>query len=218
MRNYWLKIAGGMLLVFVVGYAIHAAVGRAKGAVESSHDITIPLGSVVAFRIDGQELGRLRSITLLRSAERQVDGIRISVRTSDTAAFARLAECRLTVQDPENIDPSSSFLCLPSDSGYTDFGELRVSLRENGTTRTVTSRFLLPDSAIRQIRERREGAVGVDREAIRAQARAHADSVRAAAMDEQAEELKRRADSIRQRRAGQTPTLPVPPGQDTTPA
>lgn len=218
MRNYWLKIAGGMLLVFVVGYAIHAAVGRAKGAVESSHDITIPLGSIVAFRIDGQELGRLRSITILRSDAQQVDGIRISVRTSDTAALTRLSGCRLTVQDPEHIDPSSSFLCLPSDSGYTDFGELRVSLREDGTTRTVTSRFLLPDSAIRKIRERREGAVGLDREAIRAQARAHADSVRAAAMDEEAEELRRKADSIRQRRAGQAPTLPVPPARDTSPA
>ena len=218
MRNYWLKIVGGMLLVFVVGYAVHAAVGRAKGAVETSHDITIPLASVVGFRIGGQELGRLRSITILRSDGQQIDGIRISVRTSDTTAFARLSECRLTVQDPENIDPSSSFLCLPSDSGYTDFGELRVSLRENGTTRTVTSRFLLPDSAIRQIRERREGAVGLDREAIRAQARAHSDSIRAAAMDEEAERLRRKADSIRQRRAGQAPSLPVPPGKDTTPA
>ena len=214
MRGYWLKIIGGMLVVFVVGFGIVSAARKGKAMVHnvaSDEDLTISLGSLIPFRIDGQELGRLRSITLLRTPERKVRGVNLGIRVSDSASMERMKACRVTVRDPEHIDPSSAFMCLSSDSGFAEFGEVRVTLRRDDDSYTHVSPFLLPAATVERMRAGGEAPLRIDRDAIRAEARAIEDSVRASELEREAQEARRRADSLRRARgAVPPPDVPAP--------
>lgn len=210
MRNYWLKIFGGMALIFVVGLGIRRAFSSARSAVHTgSSDISIPLGSLVPFRADGVELGRLRSITLVRSDDRRLEGVNLSIRVTDSSAFDSLKNCKLSVADPEKIDPGSSFICLKSDSGYAAFGEVRVSIRRDGDLFTHVSPFYLPESKVQEIRLRLLEEL-VDEEAIRTKARAMADSTKATDLELEAERLRRQADSLRRGRRDTSPSAATP--------
>jgi hypothetical protein len=217
MRGYWLKIVGGMILVFIVGFGVVTAARKGKSMVhtiDSDEDLTISLGSLIPFRIDGQELGRLRSITLLRTPERKVRGVNLSIRVSDSASMERLKACRVTVRDPEHIDPSSAFVCLSSDSGFAEFGEVRVTLRRDEDSYVHVSPFLLPAATVERIRAGGDSPLHVDRDAIRAEARAIEDSVKASELEREAQEARRRADSLRRARGAgtpkDTPATPLP--------
>lgn len=219
MRGYWLKIIGGMALVFVVGLGVVTAARKGKTMVHnvaSDEELTISLGSLVPFRIDGEDLGRLRSITLLRTPERKVHGVNLSVRTTDSASMERLKTCRISVKDSGRIDPSSVFICLPSDSGYAEFGEVRVTLRRGDNSYTHVSPLLLPEAVVQKIRVHGEQPFNLDLDAIKAEGQAITDSVKATELEREAQEARRRADSLRRARTSvppsEKPATPAPPG------
>lgn len=219
MRKYWGKITLGALLIFVVGYGIISAGRSVKDSIVTSKDITIPLGSFVGFKLDGIRVGSIRQIRIRRSAPKVLAGFDVRVRLSDTAAFERLRECRLSVNDVKNVDERTSFLCLPSDSGYEPFGEVTAYIGDM----TLVQPLLLPAHVVADIRRGGDPtAPGADKaDSIAAEVgkrarvleRQYEDSVTAASLDKRSAQLKARADSIRARQPGAPvpPTAPVPP-------
>jgi hypothetical protein len=212
MGKYWGKIIFGALLIFGVGFGFVTLFRKGKSYVESSKDLTIPLGSFIPFKLDGQKVGTIRSLAILRSAPKELNGFDLRIRLSDSAAFTKLGECNLSVTDPQHFDERTTFFCLASDSGYQSFGEVRMDLREDGNTRTLVRPLLLPETAIREMRRHASDSVSSQftdsiaaevQSRAKVQARAYSDSVRAAELDRQALRMKQKADSLRAK--------PIPP-------
>lgn len=226
MRNYWGKIALGALLIFAVGYALVSAGRRVKSSIGSGKSITIPLGSFVPFKLNDLKVGSIRSLTIRRASPHVLAGFDLRVRLSDSAAFARLEDCRLSVNDANNFDERTSFFCLPSDSGYQAFGQVSATLEGAGDTRVLSLPLLLPDDAVRKFQRQGGPETGpglADSIAaevtgrVRPLSRAYRDSIRAAELDRQSERYKARADSIRARSIQPAPATPATPANPPKP-
>lgn len=230
MRGYWLKIGFGAMLIFAVGFGLISAGKRVKASIESGTDIEIPLGSFIPFKLEGASVGTVRAITIHRSAPNVLSGFDVRLRTSDSATFAKLESCNLSVSDARNLDERTTFLCLPSDSGYQAFGDVTVDYRTEVDNRTLVRSLLLPQDIVGELQQGRGGttahqlADSIAREVrvrIRPLRAVYDDSVEAARLDQRSLTYSRRADSIRQRaesirarsRAGSTsaPVTPVAP-------
>lgn len=228
MRKYWGKITLSALLIFIVGYGIVSAGRRMKDSIHTSKDITIPLGSFIGFKLDGTRVGSIRQIRFRRSEPRVLAGIDVRVRVSDTAAFARLQSCRLSVNDAEHFDERTTFVCLTeADSGYQQFGEVTAYMSDpDREDPTLVLPLLLSDAAIAQFRRGESGGSGGmedlgDSIAAEVHKRARVleqrydDSMEADRLDKRSEQYKARADSIRLRqKSSATPPAPsttVPP-------
>jgi hypothetical protein len=229
MRKYWGKITLSALLIFIVGYGIVSAGRRVKDSIHTSKDITIPLGSFIAFKLDGHRVGSIRQIRFRRSEPRVLAGIDVRVRISDTAAFAKLRNCRLSVNDAERFDERTTFVCLTeADSGYQQFGEVTAYMSDpDREDPTMVLPLLLSDAAIAQFRNDATGGPGEMRldlgDSIAAEVHKRArvleqryeDSMEADRLDKRSEQYKARADSIRLRqKSSGTPPAPsttVPP-------
>lgn len=226
MRKYWTKIILGALLIFGVGFGVVSAARGVKDKIVSSKDIEIPLGSFIGFNLGGTRLGSVRSLTILRSAPKMITGFEVRARLSDSSGFARLENCHVSVNDVKNIDERSHFICLPSDSGYVPFGELRAELRTQGGMRTVVLPLLLPPSAVADIQNHAatsglpvsDSAAAALESMVKTESQEYRDSVRAAELDtraakanETAVRYKERADSIRAHRAAPAVPAPVAP-------
>jgi len=220
MGKYWLKIALGAAVIFGIGFAFVSAGRHLRSVIVSNHDLTIPLGGFIPFKLDGMQVGTLRSLVVHRSSPKGITGFDVSTRLTDTATFERLRDCRFSVTDANHFDERTTFVCLKSDSGYQPFGEVRLSLRTPTGTQTLIQPLLLPDSAVRDLR--REGADSVPaasaeslasavHERVREQQRAYNDSVSVARLERQAKEMQRRADSLRAKRASPAPSPPQRP-------
>jgi hypothetical protein len=212
MRGYWIKIFIGAFLIFGVGFAAYASVRRVVRHVDSDHDLTIPLGSFIPFSVGGDRLGTLRSLTIRRSAPHQVSGFAVRARVNDPASFERLRSCRMSVTDPERINERTMFLCLGSDSGYQEFGEVRLELRVDGNLQTLVQPLLLPTPTVQEILSKGSDSTGTQdsmaaeiRERVRVQSRSIADSIRAEGLEERARQMQRQADSIRAARKALPP-------------
>lgn len=204
MRGYWIKIFLGAFLIFGVGFAGYASVRSVVRSVHSDRDLTIPLGSFIPFNVGGDRLGTLRSLTIHRAAPERVTGFAVRARLNDSAAFERLRGCRMSVTDPERINERTMFFCLGSDSGYQEFGEVRLELRVDGNTQTLLQPLLLPVATVRDILRKGSDSTGAQdsmaaeiRERVRSQSRSIADSIRAEGLEARAREMQRQADSIR---------------------
>jgi hypothetical protein len=206
MGKYWLKIGLGAALIFVIGFSVLSAGRHFRHSINSDKDITIPLGGFIPFKLDGVEVGKLRSLTIHRSTPKQITGFGISMRMSDSSLFEKLRECRFSVTDPSHIDERTTFYCLKADTGYREFGEIRMSLRIPGGTQTLVQPLLLPESAIRSFQ--RHGTDSVASPAtdslvsevelrVRAQEQAYNDSVTATRLEKRAKDMQRQADSLR---------------------
>jgi hypothetical protein len=219
MRKYWGKITLSALLIFVAGYGIVSAGRKVKDSIVTSKDITIPLGSFVSFKLDGVKVGSIRQIRIKRSEPKVIAGFDVRVRLTDTAAFTRLQDCRLSVDNAPNIDERTSFICLASDSGYQSFGTVTATLIDSDDNRTLAIPLLLPEAAIADLQRGHSEGMGSSKgDSIAAEVeqrtrilqRAWDDSVEAARLDKRSELYKARADSIRQRQkppvAPQTPS------------
>lgn len=160
MRNYWLKICLGMLGVFAAGMLVitivRAASGGVRHVVESDRPITIPLG-FVPFKLDGEKLGTIERVVLVRSAPKQVSGVEVVVELADSAlADTRLAGCALALDDLDRLDDRTTFRCVrdATDSAGQDlepFGEIQL---DNGDAQFV---LLLPRDAVREFKQRDGG-------------------------------------------------------------
>lgn len=223
MGKYWLKIIVGALLIFGVGFGIVSAAKGVKDKIVSGKDLEIPLGSFIGFNLEGTRLGSIRSLTIRRSSPKMVTGFEVRARLTDSAGFARLEKCHVSVSDVQRIDERTHFVCLLSDSGYVPFGQLRAELRTHDGMRTVVQPLLLPPSAVADIQNQAatsglpvsDSVVEAMETRVRNESQAYRDSVKAADLDsraaranETAARYKQRADSIRARRA--TPEVPAP--------
>jgi hypothetical protein len=192
MRNYWLKIVLGALGIFAVGMIIRTIVraghDEVMHVVETSDPISIPV-AFVPFKLDGERLGTIRRITILRDQPKRPTAVEFSVRMSDSVS-ARLADCFLTVDRLEKLDENSTFTCLKAADttgrGLVPFGAVVTSADGDGETGRFV--MLLPDSTIRELQadladgqryssDSVEAAVEADRE----RSRQEADSIREAA-------------------------------------
>lgn len=159
MRMYWTKIILGAVAIFVVGYGAvwfaRTQVNRTRHLIQSSDPITIPL-AFLPFNLDGQRYGTFQGVTVRRKEPDLVDGLDLRVRVSDSASFASLKDCRLTMADRSNFNVSTGFHCLPeaqNDSGLVQFGEVTVS----GHGPDITIPLMLDSAVAADIRTRDKG-------------------------------------------------------------
>jgi hypothetical protein len=157
MTRYWIKIVVGALLIFAVGmvawYGVRKGVRTVQmvhTVLESSDPITIPL-KFVNFRVDGAEVGKLQQLRLIRSAPKVIEGVQVTVRVDSAAVLDRLRNCTLRLDDVENLDENSTFVCVtpehPGAAGdFTQFGQVLV----DGSDLVLP--LLLPAKTVRDIK------------------------------------------------------------------
>ena len=114
--------------------------------------------------MDGVQLGKLRELKLLRTTPKQVSSAEITVRL-DSAAYAdRLSACTLRIDDVENIDERTTFVCVTADNpgiagAFERFGEVRVE----GTDLVLP--LLLPAAAVQDFRSQGADSAAAEAEA-----------------------------------------------------
>ena len=136
MRNYWIKIASGAVVVFVVGmagwYLVMGAKERVVDVIDSAVSLSIPLPfDLVPFQVDGERVGSLKRLVIHRDSPKEVNWIEVEAKLNEEGQWAELADCRLSIDDFEGLDEGASFACnteLPR--GYVEFGE--ITFRESG--------------------------------------------------------------------------------------
>ena len=201
MRGYWLRILSGALLIFAVGMGlvslIRAGVRKGVAKIESAEPISIPL-AFVPFKLDGQAVGTIRRLTILRSAPKSLSGFRVRVEAADLDLFRRLAAndgCVIFIDDPTKLDENTTFSCRVVDSSMAEFGEVQI-LAQSGGAR-VNMPLYISYEAWRHYRESGADSLVTATAVDNARAaQAHAESLRI--------EARKLADSIRSRVSGQT--------------
>jgi hypothetical protein len=215
MRNYWVRIAFGALAIFTVGMIgitlARQGVGRVRGVVEGSGPITLPI-PFVPFKLDGQKLGTLDKVVLLRDAPKRISAVQLEIKLRDSVMARGLEGCSLAANfDAQhsrrgvNIDagPLSTgvFSCLHGNDSSAQLQEFGRAIFQPGG---VSVPLLLPNDLVDDLKQGNFGSDDEDSAASAAQARgdsiaqaaeARADSITAA--------VEARADSI----AGRTERL-----------
>jgi len=140
MRNYWVRIAFGALAIFTVGMIgitlARQGVGRVRGVVEGSGPITLPI-PFVSFKLDGQKLGTLDKVVLLRDAPKSISAVALTIKLRDSVMARGLEGCRLAANfDAQhnrrgvnvNVGPLSTgvFSCLHSTDTSAQLQDLGV--------------------------------------------------------------------------------------------
>ena len=161
MRNYWLRIVLGALVIFGVGMVIARMFQRGRTAVrdiaEGSGPISVPVPGFVPFSLDGNRLGSIRRITLYRSAPKQPSGFVVSVNLPDSITSDRLARCILLVDTSQNtggtsfnVNAKTAFRCLSAaDTAGKDlvpFGTIVIRARSDSFP------LLLPRQVVEEMR------------------------------------------------------------------
>lgn len=185
MRGYWTKIILGMLAIGIVGSVVvsfaRAGIQAGHDVVETAEPITIPL-AFIPFNVDGQRVGSVKRLRILRSAPKSITGFQIRVEVSEVATYQALsAGCVLSVDDPTQFSNNTSFSCRPADSTMVEFGRVEIQLAEGPNTRLDVPLYLTSQ----MVAEFRNN--GADSGQV-ASALANADSV--------ARQVRRMADSI----------------------
>jgi hypothetical protein len=215
-----MRIALGAVAVFVVGMIGVTLVRRGMSSVrevaEGSGPITLPI-MFVPFKLDGQKLGTIERVVLHRDSPKQVSGVELEVKLSDSVMARGLEGCRLLA----NLDDHKSrgveikvgsisrgvFSCLHGDdstAGFQDFGH---AVFQPGD---VSVPLLLPNDVVDDLRtadlpsesqDSIEAITEARAESIAEQVEAQADSISSVA-EARADSILRRnerlVDSIRQ--------------------
>jgi hypothetical protein len=208
MRNYWVRIAFGALAIFTVGMIgvtlARQGVGRVRGVVEGSGPITLPI-PFVPFKLDGQKLGTLSKVVLLRDAPKSISAVELEIKLRDSMLVRGLEGCRLAAHlDAEhdrrgvdvNVGPLSTgvFSCFHGNDSSAQLQEFGRAIFQPGG---VSVPLLLPNDLVDDLKQGDFGSGDEDSVASTAQARA--DSI-AEAADAQADSItaavEQRADSI----------------------
>ncbi|HEV8453746.1 MAG TPA: hypothetical protein VGQ24_02570 [Gemmatimonadales bacterium] len=215
MRNYWVRIAFGALAIFTVGMIgitlARQGVGRVRGVVEGSGPITLPI-PFVPFKLDGQKLGTLDKVVLLRDAPKRISAVELQIKLPDSVMARGLEGCRLAANfDAQhnrrgvnvNVGPLSTgvFSCLQGKDSSAQLQEFGRAIFQPGG---VSVPLLLPNDIVDDLKQGNFGSGDEDSVASAAQARA--DSIAEAAnarADSITAEVEARADSI----AGRTERL-----------
>jgi hypothetical protein len=165
MRNYWLRIAFGALAIFTVGMIgvtlAREGVGRVRNVVEGSGPITIPLG-FVPFNLDGQKLGSVSRVVLLRDAPKQIAGVEVEIDLRDSTLARGLEGCRLRAnfdehsRDQVRTRPQERrfspgvFSCLHSGDSAPEFQHFGRATFQPGN---VVVPLLLPNDMVNDLKE-----------------------------------------------------------------
>jgi hypothetical protein len=197
MRNYWLRIGLGAAAIFIVGMIgvtlARQGVGRVRGVMEGSGPITLPI-AFVPFKLDGQRLGNVNKVVLLRDAPKQISSVELEIKLKDSVLARGLEGCHLAANfdadhKPRNVrvhgDPFSSgvFSCLDRSDSVPQFQVFGRAVFQPGD---VTVPLLLPDDIVDDLKQGNFGSP--DEDSVAAVAEARADSISEAA--------EARADSI----------------------
>ena len=131
MASLVTKIGLGGIGIFAVGMlgvtAIEAGKDKISDLVRSDSDITIPLMGVVPFNLGSAQVGKIDHITLLRGAPGQLRGVEVEADLNDLQSVGLVEACGfLTVNDPEELNDRTRFLCLSDTSGYASFLPARI--------------------------------------------------------------------------------------------
>jgi hypothetical protein len=122
--------------------------------VGGSGPISVPLLGL-AFRLDGEPIGGIERLRLLRSAPRHIDSVIVVVKLSDGASQDWIEGCRLTVRDAQQLNDETSFICADStaaaDLNLIPFGH--VEFKPSGKVLAVW----LPESVATDLRTTRVG-------------------------------------------------------------
>jgi hypothetical protein len=207
MRNYWIRIAFGALAIFAVGMIgvtlARQGVGRVRGVVQGSGPITLPI-PFVPFKLDGQKLGTLDKVVLLREAPKRISAVELQVKLQDSVMARGLEGCRLAanLDDQHNrrgvdvkVGPLSSgvFSCFHGNDSTAHLQEFGRAVFQPGG---VTVPLLLPNDIVDDLRR---GDFGSEQDSMASVAEAKADSI-AEAADALADSIttaaEARADSI----------------------
>lgn len=220
MRNYWLRIALGALAIFTVGMIgislAKQGVGRVRHVVEGSGPITLPL-AFIPFKLDGQKLGNVSKVVLLREAPKKISGVQLEATVRDSAVARGLEGCRLAAHFDSDRTPGQVhiqtgnvsrgvFSCVSGKDSLPGFQPFGTAIFQPGEVRVP---LLLPDDMVNDLREGNfdsndaqdsaSAAAEAAAESIGAEAEARADSIAEAASDRAdsiSEAASNRADSI----------------------
>jgi hypothetical protein len=199
MRNYWLRIALGALAIFTVGMiGVHLArrgVGRVRNVVEGSGPITLPL-SFIPFVLDGQKLGNVSKVVLLREAPKQFSGVQLEAKVRDSAVARGLEGCQLTATFDADRKPGQikietgrksrgMFSCRQAKDSTPGFQRFGRAIFQPGN---ISVPLLLPNDMVNDLREGNFDFDSDVRDSIAAATEAAAESI--------GDEAEARADSI----------------------
>jgi hypothetical protein len=142
MQRYWVRIALGAVAVFAVGMTLIVLVRHgirgAEDLARSSRPIGIPL-ALLPFRLDGDQLGSVRRLELLRSAPKKVTGFRLVVRLQDSSAIDEVRSCTITVREPVAFGGRQGFTCASSADSAADHLERigEIVIEPGGVVRAI---------------------------------------------------------------------------------
>ncbi|HYF38876.1 MAG TPA: hypothetical protein VD930_04235, partial [Gemmatimonadales bacterium] len=197
MRNYWLRIALGAAAIFTVGMIgitlARQGVSHVRGVVEGSGPISLSI-PFLSFNLNGQKLGRVSRVMLLREAPKKISAVELEIALRDSVVARGLEGCRLAANFEERgHSPGASvnnqrlssgvFSCLTVEDSAPDFQEFGRAVFQPGD---VSVPLLLPNDMVDDLRQGEYDGQAED--SISAAAEAFGDSI--------AEVMEQRADSI----------------------
>ncbi len=163
MRNYWIRILVGAVVIFAVGMIgvslVRHGMVKVNDVVHGSGPISLPLG-FIPFEIDGNKLGKLERVVLLRTAPKQVSSVRVEVSLSDSLVAQGLSGCRLAANfDASHNDSmgvhvradrgkTGTFRCLQGDESDSSLVEFGQAVLQPGD---VTLALLLPKDLVAEM-------------------------------------------------------------------
>jgi hypothetical protein len=215
MRNYWFKILVGALAIFAVGMIgvtlARRGIAGVTRVVASDQPLTIPL-SLIPFELQGERLGKLDHVTLMRKSPNEVTAVELEIRLADSLVARGLAGCRLVANMETKGDSGvdihvgpkspSVFFCA-GDTAQADLLEYGHAVLQPGD---VEIPLLLPRDMVKELQHIDFGkgdpgaAAEAQADSIASAGEEQGDSISAAvqrALKLQGEDRRRALDSIK---------------------
>jgi len=153
MRNYWMKIGLGALVVFLLGFVVVRIVGMVKHTVvhtlSSTDPIPFPL-AFVDFKLDGRSVGSVSRAILLRDTPEHISGLTVVVSIPESAR-AGLSGCIMSLDNTQQINSKTTFRCRKAadTAGLGLLPFARIVIKGTGDTLPL----LLPKDAVQGLQD-----------------------------------------------------------------
>ena len=163
MRNDWLRILVGALIIFAIGMIgvtlIRHGMVKVNDVVHGSGPISLPI-AFIPFEIGGNKLGKLDRVVLERTAPKNISSVHVDVNLNDPLVAQGLSECKLAANFDASEEHSKgihirtgkgregTFRCLAgadSDSTMVEFGQAVLHPGE------VTLALYLPKDLVNEL-------------------------------------------------------------------
>jgi hypothetical protein len=177
--------------------------GHVRGVVEGSGPISLPL-AFIPFQLQGQRLGNVSRVIVLRDAPKQVSAVELQVKLRDSVIARGLEGCRLAANFDADQEPQGErvrgghafpgvFSCVQAGDSALGFQEFGRAVFQPGN---VSVPLLLPNDMVNDLKA---GDLGEQPDSVEQAAEAVAESISAEAealADSIATTAETRADSI----------------------